>query len=260
MEKVINSYECLFIVDVTKGDEVTEATVNKFLSMIEANAEVVDVAKWGKRRLAYPINDMPEGYYVVATFKAEPDFPSELERVMNIDETLMRSYLESAKALGAPMIRIWGGKKASDQFLRADRAAFVAELKTFASLAKTYGITLALECHRDTITDEYHNTLALLKEVGADNLTSFWQPLQSRTESYNLDSAAAHAPFVRHIHVFHWRDKQKLPLSEAVDTWRSYLSAFFTPRTLLLEFMPDGRLESLAKEAEALRRIVGDES
>ena len=93
MEKVINSYECLFIVDVTKGDEACDATVNKFLSMIEANAEVVDVAKWGKRRLAYPINDMPEGYYVVATFKTEPAFPAELERVFNIDETIMRSMI-----------------------------------------------------------------------------------------------------------------------------------------------------------------------
>ena len=91
MEKVINSYECLFIVDVTKGEAVTDATVNKFMSLIEANAEVVDVAKWGKRRLAYPINDMPEGYYVVATFKSEPSFPSELERLFNIDETVMRS-------------------------------------------------------------------------------------------------------------------------------------------------------------------------
>ena len=91
MEKVINSYECLFIVDVTKGETVTDATVNKFMSLIEANAEVVDVAKWGKRRLAYPINDMPEGYYVVATFKSEPSFPNELERLFNIDETIMRS-------------------------------------------------------------------------------------------------------------------------------------------------------------------------
>ena len=93
MEKVINSYESLFIVDVTKGEAVTDATVNKFLSLIEANAEVIDVAKWGKRRLAYPINDMPEGYYVVVTFKAAPEFPSELERVFNIDETLMRSMV-----------------------------------------------------------------------------------------------------------------------------------------------------------------------
>ena len=91
MEKVINSYESLFIVDVSKGEEVTEAAVNKFTSLIEANAEVVDVAKWGKRRLAYPINDMPEGYYVVVTYKAEPNFPAELERLFTINEAVMRS-------------------------------------------------------------------------------------------------------------------------------------------------------------------------
>ena len=93
MEKVINSYESLFIVDVSKGESVTETAVNKFTSIIEANAEVVDVAKWGKRRLAYPINDMPEGFYVVVTFKAEPTFPNELERLFNIDEAIMRSMV-----------------------------------------------------------------------------------------------------------------------------------------------------------------------
>ena len=93
MEKVINSYECLFIVSVASGDEATETTVNKFMSLIEANAEVVDVAKWGKRRLAYPINDMPEGYYVVVTFKSAPEFPSEMDRLFNIDETIMRSMI-----------------------------------------------------------------------------------------------------------------------------------------------------------------------
>ena len=90
MEKVINSYECLFIVDVTAGDAVTEATVNKFTSLVEANAEVVDVAKWGKRRLAYPINDKPEGYYTIVTFKSEPAYPAELERRFNIDEDILR--------------------------------------------------------------------------------------------------------------------------------------------------------------------------
>ena len=93
MEKVINSYESLFIVNVTKGDDAVEATVNKFVSLIEANAEVIDVAKWGKRRLAYPINDMPEGYYVVVTFKSEPAFPAEFERLANIDESILRSMI-----------------------------------------------------------------------------------------------------------------------------------------------------------------------
>ena len=93
MEKVINSYETLFIVDVTAGEEATKATVTKFTDIIAKNAEIVEVAEWGKRRLAYPINDMPEGYYVVVTFKGEPQFPAELERLYNIDESVMRSIV-----------------------------------------------------------------------------------------------------------------------------------------------------------------------
>ena len=108
MEKVINSYETLFIVDVANGDEAAKATVAKFTDIIAKNAEVVEVSDWGKRRLAYLINDKPEGYYTVVTFKAEPAFPAELDRLFNIDENVMRSlvlrleYEAVAKAAPAP--------------------------------------------------------------------------------------------------------------------------------------------------------------
>ena len=91
MEKVLNSYESLFIVDVTNGEEATNATVNKFTSLIAENGTIIEVAQWGKRRLAYPINDMPEGYYVVVTFKAAGNFLAELDRLFQIDENIMRS-------------------------------------------------------------------------------------------------------------------------------------------------------------------------
>ena len=93
MEKVLNSYESLFIVDLTNGEEAAKATVNKFTTLMAENGEIVDIADWGKRRLAYPINDMNEGYYTVVTFKAEASFPSELERLFNIDESIMRSIV-----------------------------------------------------------------------------------------------------------------------------------------------------------------------
>ena len=91
MEKVINSYETMFIVDLDIGETAVKAEVDKFTGLISANAELVEVTEWGKRRLAYPINDKPEGYYVVASFKSEPAFPSELERNYKNDETIMRS-------------------------------------------------------------------------------------------------------------------------------------------------------------------------
>ncbi len=93
MEKVINSYESIFIVDLVNGEEAAKATADKFVSCIKENAELVEETVWGKRRLAYPIDDKPEGYYVVATFKADALFPAELERLMNIDEMILRSMV-----------------------------------------------------------------------------------------------------------------------------------------------------------------------
>ena len=108
MEKVINSYESMFIVTLANGEEAAKVTVNKFTSLVAANAEVVEIDEWGKRRFAYPINDMNEGYYTVVTFKSEGAFPAELQRLMNIDETVLRAMVirleheAVAKAAQAP--------------------------------------------------------------------------------------------------------------------------------------------------------------
>ena len=91
MENIINSYETLFITDLSNGEEATKATVNKFTGLIGSNGEIVEVSEWGKRRLAYPINDMNEGYYTIVTHKSPADFLAELDRLFNIDESIMRS-------------------------------------------------------------------------------------------------------------------------------------------------------------------------
>ena len=93
MEKIISSYECMFIINCASGDDAAKATVEKFTSTIEANAEIVEVAEWGRPRLSYPIDDMNEGYYIVFTFKSEGAFPAELQRLANIDESILRSMV-----------------------------------------------------------------------------------------------------------------------------------------------------------------------
>lgn len=93
MEKVINSYEGMFIVSLANGEEAAKAIVNKFTDLITSNSEDVKIDEWGKRRFAYPIEDMNEGYYTVVTFKCEGDFPAELQRLMNIDESVLRAMV-----------------------------------------------------------------------------------------------------------------------------------------------------------------------
>lgn len=93
MEKVISSYECMFIINAANGDDAAKAVVSKFTDTITANAQIVETAEWGRRRLAYPINDENEGYYVLYTFKSEGAFPAELQRLANIDENVMRCMI-----------------------------------------------------------------------------------------------------------------------------------------------------------------------
>lgn len=93
MEKVMNSYETLFVVDCSLGEEGVKAIVDKFTALIAENGEIVSVDEWGKRRLAYPINDMTEGHYVLVNFKSASEFPAELERVFGINEYILRSIV-----------------------------------------------------------------------------------------------------------------------------------------------------------------------
>ena len=96
MEKKICSYETLFAVSGNLSEEESKALVEKFVALINENASDVNVNEWGKRRLAYPINYITEGYYVLASYKSEPSFPAELDRVFGITEGVLR-YMTTTK-------------------------------------------------------------------------------------------------------------------------------------------------------------------
>lgn len=95
MAKLEQSYESIIIVSTKVGEEGTQALVEKFTKLItdHSKADSVTVDEWGKRRLAYPINDLNEGHYVLMTFTAAPALPAELDRVLKITEGVMRSMI-----------------------------------------------------------------------------------------------------------------------------------------------------------------------
>ena len=96
MEKKICSYETLFAISGNLSEEDYGAIKEKFVALVNANASDVEVNEWGKRRLAYPINYITDGYYVLVSFKSEPNFPLELERVLGITEGVLR-YMTTTK-------------------------------------------------------------------------------------------------------------------------------------------------------------------
>ena len=90
MAKITGKYEVLYILETAQGEEGIAALVEKFKAMVEAEGTLLNIDEWGKRRLAYPINDLTEGYYVLMNIETKPEFPAELERVMKITEGVMR--------------------------------------------------------------------------------------------------------------------------------------------------------------------------
>ena len=93
MPTVKGSYEAVFIFSMTLGEEGIAAIKEKFQTLIEQNAEIGEVDEWGKRRLAYLINDEADGFYVLYNFVSGPEFPAELDRIAKITDGVLRSMI-----------------------------------------------------------------------------------------------------------------------------------------------------------------------
>ncbi len=164
--------------------------------------------------------------------------------------------LASAEALGAPLIRLWGGQKGSASLSETELSRMAVEMRMLADMAAGKRIILTLECHPGTLTDDYFVSLRFLKMVGRPNVRMYWQPNQFRPVSYNLDAARALAPYTAHLHVFHWDARTRYPLKDGEADWQRYLAVFREAggdHVLLLEFMHDDRLSTLADTAATLR-------
>ena len=91
-------YETMLVTSSALDEEASAALIGKFKSLIEANGTIDSVDDWGKRRLAYPIEDETEGVYTVIKFTSEPDFPVELDRNYRITEGVLRSIIVAEEA------------------------------------------------------------------------------------------------------------------------------------------------------------------
>lgn len=89
----MSKYEAVVVLSVKNGDEATQSLVAKFKALVEANGTLESVDEWGKRKLAYEINDEAEGYYILFNFESEPAFPAEFERIANITDGVLRSLV-----------------------------------------------------------------------------------------------------------------------------------------------------------------------
>ena len=93
MAKTTEKYELMYIINPNLSEEETAAVVEKFKALVEQNGTLEEMEEMGKRKLAYEINYISEGYYVLVKFTSGPDFPAELDRVVGITDGILRSLI-----------------------------------------------------------------------------------------------------------------------------------------------------------------------
>ena len=169
----------------------------------------------------------------------------------------LQAYIAAAKILGTDILRLWCGTRCGAEMTEEEKSALLAGCKEAAAIAERAGVTLCMECHRKTFTERAADAVWLMEEVDSPHFRMYWQPFQWQTVRENCENAGKIAPFAEHIHVFHWIEKEKFPLAQGLALWKEYLSCFDGSQNLLLEFMPDGKPETLPREVETLGRLIG---
>jgi len=169
--------------------------------------------------------------------------------------------LASAKALHAPVVRVWCGRKGSKEADASYRGEVIEDLDRISRRAAADGVAVACEFHGGTLTDTNESALDLYDSVASGNLFPYWQPPVGRSQGYRLDGLRALLPTLCNLHVFYWREvdgkRERCALAEGEDVWLPFLElAAGTGRDhwAMLEFVRNDSAEQLLEDAATLNR------
>ncbi|MGN1401156.1 MAG: 30S ribosomal protein S6 [Bacillus sp. (in: firmicutes)] len=95
----MRKYEIMYIIRPNIEEEAKKALVERFNTILTDNgAEIVETKDWGKRRLAYEINDLRDGFYMILKVQATPAAVNEFDRLAKINEDIIRHMVTKDEA------------------------------------------------------------------------------------------------------------------------------------------------------------------
>lgn len=165
--------------------------------------------------------------------------------------------LASARALKAPVIRVWAGERSSRDVDEGYYNLLVEDGIRIRDLALKEGIRVFFEYHRRTMTDNITSCLRLMEDTG---LNSYWQPNPEITYEERLNEITQLRRQLEIIHVFAWTfddgENIRHMLSEQTEEWEDYSFIAGTDRIYLLEFSKDDDDRNTIRDAETLKSIL----
>ena len=173
------------------------------------------------------------------------------------------AVLDSALALGAPLIRIWAGDRGSESAEPAWRVRVAAAVREACDRAASHGVRVATEFHNHTLTDTTESALQLFGEVGHPNLFSYWQSPTGWPQAQLEESLGRILPRLANLHVYNWDDAgRRWPLRAGLSSWTPLVKKVRELRPdleayAMLEFVRDDAPDAFREDAAALRELLG---
>lgn len=169
--------------------------------------------------------------------------------------------LVTARALGAPLVRVWCGRRGAAQADGEYRRRIVGELRKACRLAEEYGVLVAPEFHGGTLTDDPDSVRRLMDETSdVENLRFYWQPRWDWDEETRLETLRTVLPRLAHIHTFTWRhtpDIDRRRLDEGAEMWKKALRIAGEAHALI-EFVRDDSDAALMDDARTLNGWIAE--
>ncbi len=173
------------------------------------------------------------------------------------DMAAFERVCKTADILGARIVRVWLGLKASAETSEEEFLALCDEVSRMADIAQKYSVTIGFEFHHVTFNDCGENTVRLINKVNIPNVKTYWQPFSDGTDDKNLSKVL---DYVVTVHVFNWDDKgQRFLMSEGTEKWRKFVSrikAAHDDCNFILEFVKDDEDDNFIKDIDCIKQLV----
>ncbi len=172
----------------------------------------------------------------------------------------INKYINIAKIIEAPIIRIWAGKYSASKISIPQYNLYIEEAKTIANVCLKNNITLAFEYHRDTLTDIKESALNLINDINKENVKLYWQPNPELSIEEKISEIRLLSDYIISVHFFYWDNKnRRLPLILGKKEWLLYLKELNNNNlNYLLEFCLNDSFIQGSEDLKVMEKLLND--